>query len=190
MKQLTRRLSQQATFTASPSILAVDKQEIYLQKLEMATFNYLDLTCILGYCLISTFVLELPQSQCLKGCIYLLLFIICLPGLFLTFPGQFSFGEGSLIFQCLLLSISSYSNLMTLISTSSVIALTPRLLKFKTLPNLDHLLIIPILSFWVQMTMPSLTLDLLMAWQQFVVENGKMLVIWSLGMIVYMMLPK
>ena len=36
MQQLTRKLSQQATFTASPSLLAVDEQEILIKNLEQA----------------------------------------------------------------------------------------------------------------------------------------------------------
>lgn len=198
MKQLTRRLSQQATFTdASPSILAVDKQEIYLQKLEFeaTTLTYLDFIVILSFYFISIFILDLQQIESLKGSLCLILFVICLPGLFLTFPDeQLSFGEGSLIFQCLLLSIfcNNSNTTASLISICSVIALMPGLLRLKKLPYLEHLFVLPLLSLWMQQTISDyLTLEYWTNCSQFFMDNWEIITIWiCIGLVSGFLVPK
>lgn len=101
MRQLTRKLSQQATFRTSPqSILAVNKQEIYLDNLEESKPNWIDLFIWTVYVLLCLFI-NLDYFQIIHSTACLLLFTICLPKLFLKQLGIWTFGEGCLLLQVL-----------------------------------------------------------------------------------------
>ena len=118
MHQLTRKLSQQATFTSSPSILAIDDQEIFVDNLIFSNIGYKDFILIIS----SLVVIYFDDKE--KGIAFIfnlficqLIFITAFPRFFLHFYGIFTFGEGSVVLQSIITFI--YLTLKEMIQVST-----------------------------------------------------------------------
>ena len=105
MKQLTRKLSLQATFKASPSILAMPDQEFFWENLhELSGLNVWDWATIgihtLAIILHMFIQDDFSQVQIVFISIIVdVVYLKLLPKLFLAYQGTFSFGEGCLFLQ-------------------------------------------------------------------------------------------
>jgi hypothetical protein len=120
MKQLARKLSQQATFTASPSILAMSDNEICFNNMEALTLGITDMTLVLCHILILIGYNEFDMKIMIIGLICHFFYMICLPQIYLNYPGMFSFGEGCLVAQsCLIFAYRTCLAILDQTSTSS-----------------------------------------------------------------------
>lgn len=115
MQQLTRKLSQQATFTASPSLLAVDEQEILLKNLEQPQNAKIE-ALIFG--IVTCFIIFHQNYDIADGLNYFL----CSFFLSFTFHGfclhyfdYFTLGEAAMILQSATIFLSNtFKDLATL----------------------------------------------------------------------------
>ena len=115
MQQLTRKLSQQATFTASPSLLAVDEQEILIKNLEQPQ-NAMIETLVIG--ILAWFIFFHQNNDIADGlnyflCSYFLSFTF--RGFCLHYFNNFTLGEVAIILQSATIFLSNtFKDLTTL----------------------------------------------------------------------------
>ena len=151
MKQLTRKLSLQATFTSCPSILAIHEQEIYLENLDALTWSYADLALVFSHGAI-LHVLGFTWPIVAIGLTCQLMYVLLvLPRIFVCFLGRFSFGEGCIIAQSAMLFVYVSSVELTGLQAWSNLNLSGVILKATALTILfvNILELVPGLS-WVK----------------------------------------